>query len=153
MLLGSHDHESHDAVVKAQKLYHALMDCDTPQEFKKTFGDAIHKHSLEDFYPVVVLVELTAALMICHLAAAQVKGFSFRDHMRDFCSVKPAQLINLKLQNISDITEMPLEELQPILKAFGYSIKEGIIADHPDAARKKEEIVSLDQKRKDRNAG
>lgn len=153
MLLGSDDNNGHDHILKAQKLYHALMDCETPQEFKKTFGDAIQKHSLDEFYPVVVLAELSAALMICHFAASQVQGFSFRDHLRDFCGVKPAQLLNLQVQNISDISEMPVAELEPILKAFGYTVKEGMIADHPEATRRKEEIVDLAAKRKNKHAG
>lgn len=153
MLLGNGNNEGLDQLQKAQKLYHALMDCDTPQEFKKTFGDAIQQHALDEFYPVVVLAELSAALMICHVAASQVQGFVFRDHLRDFCGVKPAQLINLKVQSICDITAMPAEELEPLLKAFGYTIKDGMIADHPDAKRRKEEIVSLAERRKSKNAG
>lgn len=153
MLLGSENNEGLDLLQKAQRLYNALMDCDTPQEFKKTFGDAIQKHPLDEFYPVVVLAELSAALMICHVAASQVQGFAFRDHLRDFCGVKPAQLLNLKVQSISDITTMPADELEPILKAFGYTVTDGTIADHPDAKRRKEEVVSLADRRKSKNAG
>jgi hypothetical protein len=153
MLLGSENNEGLNQLQKAQRLYHALMDCDTPQEFKKTFGEAIQKHALDEFYPVVVMAELSAALMICHFAASQVQGFAFRDHLRDFCGVKPAQLLNLKVQSISDITEMPVLELEPLLKAFGYTVNDGTIADHPEAKRRKEEIVSLAERRKSKNVG
>jgi len=153
MLLGSGNNEGLDQLQKAQKLYHALLDCNTPQTFKKTLSDAIQQHPLDEFYPVVVLAELSAALTICHIAAAQVHGFAFRDHLRDFCGVKPAQFLSLKVQSISDITAMPADELEPILKAFGYTVKDGVIAGHPDAKRRKEEIVSLAERRKNKHAG
>lgn len=153
MLLGNGINEGLSQLQKAQKVYHALLDCDTPQAFKKTLSAAIQQYPLDEFYPVVVQAELSAALMICHTAAAQVQGFAFRDHMRDFCGVKPAQLLNMKLQGISDIIAMPVEELEPMLKAFGYTVKDGTITDHPDAHRRKEDIVSLAEKRQSKHAG
>lgn len=151
-MFDSHDSEGYDGIVKSQKLYQRLMECESAVEFKKIFGTAIQEHSLDEFYPVVVRAELSAALMLCHFAASQVQGFHFRDYLMDFCAIRPAQLINLPLQAVSDITETPVNEIELILRAFGYTVTEGKVADHPGASGTAT-IIPLDNKRQTRNAG
>jgi len=148
--------EGHEKIVKAQALFRRLMECDDGAEFKKTFGEAIQQHTLDEFYPVVVRAELSAALILCHLAAAQMPGFLFRDYLRQCCALRPAQLINLSVQDVADISEMPASEIDDILRAFGYQIKDGVVTDHPDAHRKggkEKEVVDLTEKRVSRHAG
>lgn len=148
--------EGHEKIVKAQALFRLLMECDNAAEFKKVFGEAIQRHTLDEFYPVVVRAELSAALMLCHLAAAQVPGFLFRDYLQQCCGLRPAQLVNLPVQDVADISEMPAGEIDAILRAFGYQIKDGIVTDHPDAHRKggkEKAVVDLAERRTPRHAG
>jgi len=148
--------EGHEKIVKAQALFRRLMECDDSAEFKKTFGEAIQQHTLDEFYPVVVRAELSAALMLCHIAAAQMPGFLFRDYLQQCCGLRPAQLINLPVQDVADISEMPASEIDDILRAFGYQIKDGVVTDHPDAHRKggkEKAVVELAEKRVTRHAG
>ncbi len=58
--------EGYENIVKAQALFRRLMECEPGGEFKKIFADAIQQHTLDEFYPVVVRAELSAALMLCH---------------------------------------------------------------------------------------
>lgn len=147
--------EGYENIVKAQALFRRLMECEPGGEFKKIFADAIQQHTLDEFYPVVVRAELSAALMLCHIAAAQVPGFLFRNYLNECCGLRPAQLINLPLRDVADISEMKIEDVEPIARAFGYVVNDGILADHPDAHRKddKDTVVSLDGKRGVRHAG
>jgi len=148
--------EGHEKIVKAQALFRRLMECDDGAEFKKTFGEAIQQHTLDEFYPVVVRAELSAALMLCHIAAAQMPGFLFRDYLQQCCGLRPAQLINLPVQDVADISETPASEIEDILRAFGYQIKDGVVTDHPDAHRKggkEKAVVELAEKRVTRHAG
>ncbi len=94
--------------------------------------------------------------MLCHIAAAQVPGFLFRDYLQECCGLRPAQLVNLPLRDVADISEMKIEDIEGIARAFGYQIKDGILSDHPDAQRKggkDKAIVSLDSKRSARHTG
>ena len=75
--------EGYENIVKAQALFQRLMECEPGGEFKKIFADAIQQHTLDEFYPVVVRAELSAALMLCHIAAAQVPGFLFRNYLNE----------------------------------------------------------------------
>ncbi|HRI75571.1 MAG TPA: hypothetical protein PLX33_01140 [Alphaproteobacteria bacterium] len=148
--------EGHENIIKAQDLFRRLMECEPGGEFKKIFADAIQQHTLDEFYPVVVRAELSAALMLCHIAAAQVPGFLFRDYLQECCGLRPAQLVNLPLRDVADISEMKIEDIEGIARAFGYQIKDGILSDHPDAQRKggkDKAIVSLDSKRSARHTG
>jgi hypothetical protein len=148
--------EGHEKIVKAQALFRQLLECDDGVEFKKSFGEAIQRHTLDEFYPVVVRAELSAALILCHIAAAQMPGFLFRDYLQQSCGLRPAQLINLPVQDVADISEMPAAEIDAILRAFGYQIKDGIVTDHPDAHRKdgkEKSVVDLAGKRTSRHAG
>lgn len=149
--------EGHEKIVKAQVLFQRLMTCKPDGSFKKFFGEAIQSHTLDEFYPVVVRAELAAALMLCHRGAAQIQGFLFRDYLMDCCGLRPAQLIHLPLQDVADISEMPVAEIEAIARTFGYTIENGTLSDHPDAHRKngkgENDIVSLADKRKARHAG
>lgn len=127
--------EGHEKIVKAQDLFFRLMACEPGSEFKKTFAAAIQQNSLDEFYPVVVRAELSAALMLCHIAATQTTGFVFRDYLHECCGIKPAQFINMPLRDIADISEMPQTQIEHILHGFGFTLTEGIISDHPDAHR------------------
>ncbi len=147
--------EGHEKIVKAQALFARLMESAADGEFKKIFAAAIQEHSLDEFYPVVVRAELSAALMLCHIAAAQVQGFQFRDYLQEHCGLRPAQLINMPLLDIADICELPILQIDEILRAFGYKITEGVITDHPDAHRKtgSNDVVDMSNLRKPRHAG
>lgn len=143
--------EGHENIVKAQALFRRLIECGPSGEFKKVFGEAIQQHTLDEFYPVVVRAELSAALILCHIAAAQMPGFLFRDYLHEYCGLRPAQLINLPLRDVADIGEMPLGTVEDIARAFGYKIESGILKDHPDAHRKsgskKTDVVDLASQR------
>ncbi len=147
--------EGHEKIVKAQALFARLMDCAADGEFKRTFATAIQEHSLDEFYPVVVRAELSAALMLCHMAATQIAGFQFRTYLQECCGLRPAQLINMPLLDIADISELPIMKVDEILRGFGYIVTDGIIADHPDAHRKtgSNDAAEMPDMRKPRHAG
>lgn len=125
--------DTHDNIVKAQKLYRTLIECDTPQAFKKAFGDAIQRHTLDEFYLVVVRAEFSAALTLAERARAG-DGFSFSAFLAHFCGLKPGHLLGLPLQVIADITETPQDDITRSLRDFGYTLNAGVIAGHPECA-------------------
>lgn len=143
--------EGHENIVKAQALYRRMVHCGPDGTFKKIFAEAIQEHTLDEFYPVVVRAELTAALMICH-RAADVPDFVFHEHLLAYCGLRPAQLINLPVQDMADISDILEGDAENIILSFGYKIIDGIIADHPDAHRKTDSLQDAAQKHTAQNA-
>ncbi|MDE1152726.1 MAG: hypothetical protein PW788_09340 [Micavibrio sp.] len=142
--------ETFDDIVKAQGIYQKMVA--EPQSFKKFFTEAIKAHSLDEFYPVVVRAELSAALSLSAKAREQDNGFDFREYLYKSFGLRPYHLVNVSTQTIADIMERDLREVEDLFRAFDYTVENGMVTSHPDAG-KAPKIVSLDAVREKKAAG
>ncbi len=143
--------ETFDNIVKAQGIYRKMIA--EPKAFKKLFSEAIHTHTLDEFYPVVVRAELSAALSLSTGAKEQNKDFNFRDYLYATFGLRPYHLVNVPTQVIADIMERDVREVEDMFRAFAYTVENGSVTGHPDDGHAPK-IVNLDTaRRKVGNAG
>ncbi len=143
--------ETFDNIIKAQGIYRKMIS--EPKAFKKVFSEAIHAHTLDEFYPVVVRAELSAALSLSTAAKEQDTDFNFRDYLYSTFGLRPHHLVNVTTQVIADIMERDLRDVEDMFRAFSYTVENGMVTGHPDEG-KAPKIVSLDAaRRKVGNAG
>ena len=117
-------HDTHDATVKAQDLHHKMVGACGPKCFKKLFTDALQSHALDEFYPVVVRAELSAALVRAAQAKEQDNSFDLKTYLKQF-KLQPAHLVNLTIDSLAGILEKGCEETEKMLRDLGLSVENG----------------------------
>lgn len=142
--------ESFDDIVKAQGLYQKMVA--EPQAFKKHFTEAIQKHSLDEFYTVVVRAEMSAALTLSEKAREQNNGFDFGDFIYRSFGLRPRHLVDTSTQVIADIMERDLGEVENLFRAFDYTVENGTVTHHPDTG-KAPKVVQLAEARQKKAVG
>lgn len=136
--------EAHDDILKARQLYLKLNECTSPQHFKKVFSSSIQEHPLDEFYPVIVRAELSAAIIRTErLRTESPFTFDFHDFLSSFFGLKPAHFINLSTQTVADITDKDIATVENIFRSFDYTVENNIVIDHPDVSKKSPKAVTL----------
>lgn len=125
--------ETYDNVVKAQALFEKMMACQTAEDFKKVFSDAIRANTLDDFHPVVVRAELAVSLAKSAEAKATQPALDFKHYIYDTFGLKPHHLLGLDTQLMADIMGRELLDVERIFEGFDYTVENGMVTGHPDA--------------------
>lgn len=149
--------ETYDNILKAQGIFKKMMACDNPVAFKKVFSESIYKYSLDEFYPVVVRAELAAALAWCHREKERGRFFVFNDLLFTGFGLKPLHMLSLVTQVVADIMDKDIDVVEGMFRAFDFTVENGIVTAHPDAAKESKPSKVLDfneaRQRKRANAG
>ncbi len=128
-------YEIHDDIIKAQSLFHKMVGSCGPKCFKKLFTDAISYYTLDEFYPIVVRAELTAALALSAREKDRDGAFNLHHYLHRSFGLTPQHLLGLNTRTIADIMEKPMAEIDGLLQNLGFIVRNGTIDGHADAAR------------------
>lgn len=150
--------ETYDNILKAQAIFKKMMACEHPVAFKKVFSEAIYKYSLDEFYPIVVRAELSAALAFCYRKKQAGDEFVFTDYLFSGFGLKPQHMLHLITQVVADIMDTDVDTAEDMFRAFDFTVESGIVTAHPDAEKESKPSKVLDfnlarQKRRAGNAG
>ena len=135
--------DMHDDIIKAQSLFNKMVCSCGPKCFKKLFTEAIQLHTLDEFYPVVMQAELTAALALSAKARQQDNSFDFGDYLESHFGLRPRHLINLAVDNVANIMEKPVYVVEDILRDLGFTLHQGRVTAHPDMQVRKTPMQRL----------
>ncbi len=137
---------SYENVTKAQDLFHKMVGACGPKCFRKLFTTAIREHTLEEFYPVVVHAELSAALALSVRAKEQDNNLDVYAYLRDSFGIRPKNLVRLQTHAVADIMVKPTVEIEDMLRELNFTVRNGIVTHHPDACRCMPEISHADRR-------
>ncbi len=137
---------SYENITKAQSLFQKMIGACGPKCYRKLFTSAIREHTLEEFYPVVVHAELSAALALSVRAKEQDNNLDVYAYLREAFGIRPKNLVRLQTYAVADIMEKATVEVEDMLRELNFTVRNGIVTHHPDACRCVPEIKNTDSR-------
>lgn len=133
-------------ITKAQDLFKKMVCACGPKCFKKLFSEAIDVHTLDEFYPVVMHAELTAALAMSAREQEKTANFDFADYLEDYFNIRPRQLMNVSVNTLAHIMEATAQDVETLLSGFGFTIEQGRVTRHKDLSHRRSRLAPLREK-------
>lgn len=129
-----------EELAKAQDLFSKMVGACGPKCFHKLFTTAISRHTIYEFYPVVVRAELSAALALSAKAKAKAQetgnAFDLYDYLNASFGLTPRHLLRLQTRAFADVMGRPLTDVEEMLKSLSFTLRDGTIIGHPDLRRR-----------------